>query len=198
MHVTGSSSTARARPGWRRAQRFCPYARGFTRRKAAFRSRMARRWTLTQMIMKPGIGCSAQLTSCWDESKGRTAVAEETRSADESTPVATDERVLARARLNYAIVIVVGIFVFFLGLGILTLMAVPLVHAIAGKHTDFSLTVSFSLTAVFTATTALSAGGAAIQTHRVKHHKNRARDLENRLKEAQARAAELEKRHDGD
>lgn len=151
---------------------------------------------MTQMIMVPGIGCSAQLTSCLDESRGRKAVTGETRSADESTPGAAHERVLERTRLNYAIVTIVGIFVFFLSLGLLSLMAVPLVHAIAGKHTDFTLTVSFSLTAVFTATTAISTGCAAIQTRRVGHHKNRAKDLESRLKQAQARVAELEKRAD--
>lgn len=157
---------------------------------------MPRDWTKTKMIMKAGIGCSAQLTSCRYESRGRKAVAEETRSAEESTPAAADERVLERTRLNYAIVVIVGIFVFFLSLGLLSLMAVPLAHAIAGKHTDFSLTVSFSLTAVFTATTAISAGCAAIQTRRVRHHKNRAKDLENRLKQVQARTAELEKQAD--
>jgi hypothetical protein len=124
-------------------------------------------------------------------------VTEETESADKTTPVVADERVLERTRLNYAIVVIVGIFVFFLGLGLLSLMAVPLAHAIAGKHTDFSLTISFSLTAVFTATTAISTGCAVVQTRRVGHHKNRAKDLEGRLKRAQARVAELENRDSG-
>jgi hypothetical protein len=108
------------------------------------------------------------------------------------TPV-SDERVLARTRLNYAIVFVVGIFVFFLGLGLLSLMAVPLARAIAGKHTDFGLTVSFSLTAVFTVTTAISAGAAAIQTKSARHHKNRAKELESHLKQAQERIADLQR-----
>jgi hypothetical protein len=124
-------------------------------------------------------------------------VTEETGSIEESTPVVADERVLQQTRLNYARVFIAGVFVFFVGLGLLSLMAVPLAHAIAGKHTDFSLTVSFSLTAVFTATTAISTGCAVVQTRRVGHHKNRAKDLENRLKRAQARVAELENRDSG-
>jgi hypothetical protein len=107
-------------------------------------------------------------------------------------PPPSDEKLVERARLNYAIVFVVGVFVTFLGLGLLSLMAVPLAHTIAGKHTDFTLTVSFSLTAVFTVTTAISSGCAVVQTRRVGHHKTRAKDLESRLRQSQAHVAELE------
>jgi hypothetical protein len=124
-------------------------------------------------------------------------VTEETKPADAAEPAVPGEVLADRVRLYYAILVIVGIFVTFLGLGFLSLMAVPLAHVIAGKHTDFTLTVSFSVSAVFTVTTAISSGCAVVQTRRLGHHKNRAKDLENRLKRAQARVAELEKQDGG-
>ena len=61
-------------------------------------------------------------------------------------------------------------------------MAVPLAHAIAGRHTEFTFSVSISLNAVLTATSALAGTGLAIQTRRARHHKSRARELEEKVK----------------
>jgi hypothetical protein len=94
----------------------------------------------------------------------------------------SDEALLARTRLYWAITVVIGIPVACVSLGLLMLFAVPLAHVIAGKHTDFSFTVSFSLNAVLTATSVVTGAGFAIQTSRARHHKTRARELEQRVK----------------
>lgn len=113
--------------------------------------------------------------------KGLT-VAEEQKPLNGGKLRISDDVVIARARVHYAITIIVGIPVACLGIGLLALMAVPLAHVIAGKQTDFSLTVSISVNAVLAATTALSATGLAIQTGRTRHHKSRTRELEARIK----------------
>lgn len=94
----------------------------------------------------------------------------------------SDEVILARTRLHYLLTVVAGIPVACLGLGLLTLMAVPLAHVIAGKHTDLTLTVSVSVNAVLTATTVLTGTALAIQASRARHHKHRARELEIKVK----------------
>jgi hypothetical protein len=98
----------------------------------------------------------------------------------------TPDEVIARARMIWAAICVVGIFVTCAGLGLFTIMAVPLAHAIAGKHTDFTLTLSISLSATLAATTALAGGGLAIQTRRVNRYKDRTLKLEQKL-EAQGK-----------
>lgn len=109
-------------------------------------------------------------------------MAEEQKPLDGGKPHVSDDVIIARARVYYAITIIAGILVACIGIGLLMLMAVPLAHVIAGKHTDFSLTVSISVSAVLTATTALASTGLAVQTSRARHHKNRARELEARIK----------------
>ena len=109
-------------------------------------------------------------------------MAEEKKPLDDGSGAISDDVIMARTRLHYAITVVAGIFVSCLGLGLFALLAVPLAHVIAGKHTDFTLSVSFSLNAILTATTALSGTGLAIQTRRSRHHKNRARELEKKVK----------------
>jgi len=94
----------------------------------------------------------------------------------------SDEVLMARARLYWAVTVIVGIPVACVSFGLLMLFAVPLAHVIAGKHTNFSFSVSFSLNAVLTATTVVSGGGWAIQSRRVRHHKRRAHQLEERVK----------------
>lgn len=91
------------------------------------------------------------------------------------------ELLIARARVHLAIVWAIGIFLGFVGLGLFALMAVPLAHAIAGKHTDFVASFSFSLNAALGVTTALVGGGLIIQTRRVSRYKSRTRKLEQRL-----------------
>jgi hypothetical protein len=91
---------------------------------------------------------------------------------------------MARTRLYWAITVVAGIPVACVSFGVLMLLSVPLAHVVAGKHTDFSFSVSFSLNAVLAATSTISAAGLAVQTQRVRHHKGRARLLEDRAKVA--------------
>ena len=93
------------------------------------------------------------------------------------------DQVEARRRTNYAIIILIGVLLLPISIGALLLMAVPLAHAVAGKHTDFTFAVSFSLNAALSVSTALASGLAAVQTRNAKHHKKRARELE---KQAQA------------
>jgi hypothetical protein len=95
----------------------------------------------------------------------------------------SDEVLIARARVNLALVWVLGIFTTLVGLGIFALLAVPLAHAIAGKHTDFGMTVSVSFNAALTATTALAGGGLLVQSRRARHYKIRTIELERRLQE---------------
>jgi hypothetical protein len=109
-------------------------------------------------------------------------VANEKKAPNGGNALVSDDALIARTRLYYAIIVIAGIPVACVGLGLLTLMAVPLAHVIAGKHTDFSLTVSISFNAVLTATTALAGTGLAIQTGRARHHRSRARELEARIK----------------
>jgi hypothetical protein len=80
------------------------------------------------------------------------AVAETTKPADTTKPAISGEAVIARARVYYAIVVVAGIFVTLIGLGVLAVMSVPLARVIAGKHTDFTLAISFSFSALLSAT----------------------------------------------
>jgi hypothetical protein len=94
----------------------------------------------------------------------------------------SDDVLIARARVHLAIVWIVGIFVGLVGLGVLSLMAVPLAHAIAGKHTDFGFTVSVSFNAALTASTVLTGGGLIIQSRRVSRYKSRNKTLEQSLK----------------
>jgi len=93
-----------------------------------------------------------------------------------------EEMILARYQLHRMIAIMIGIPVACVSLGLLTLMAVPLAHVIAGKHTDFTLTVSASFNAVLTVTTVIGGAGFAIQGKNARHHKNRARELERKIK----------------
>lgn len=115
------------------------------------------------------------------EDEGLT-VAEEEKPPGVVNNSVSDDVLLARTRVHYAMTIVAGILVSCVGLGLLALMAVPLAHAIAGRHTDFTFSVSISLNAVLTATSALAGTGLAIQTRRVRHHRNRARELEEKVK----------------
>jgi hypothetical protein len=103
---------------------------------------------------------------------------EEPKSAASARPT---DVILARARVHYAITCVVGVLVAFIGLGIFALMLVPLAHAIAGKHTDFSFTFSLSVNAALAASTAVTSGALAVQTRRAAHHKRRAEDLQAKL-----------------
>jgi hypothetical protein len=66
------------------------------------------------------------------------------------------DTVATRARINLSLIWILGIFVTCVGLGLFDLMTVPLAHVIAGKHTDFSFTVSFSLSATLAATTVVT------------------------------------------
>lgn len=95
----------------------------------------------------------------------------------------SDEVVLARTRLYYLLTIVISIPIACAGLGLFALMSVPLAHVLAGKHTDFTLTMSFSFNAVLTATTVLGGTALAIQTKRASRHKSRALELEKKVKQ---------------
>lgn len=88
---------------------------------------------------------------------------------------------IARARVHLALITVLGIFVGFLGLGTLTLMTVPLAHALAGTHTVFAFTLSFSISATLAVSTAIASASAVIQSRRVRHYRERARELQKRL-----------------
>jgi hypothetical protein len=93
----------------------------------------------------------------------------------------SDDVLIARARVYLTLAWSLGIFLGLVGLGVFALMAVPLAHAIAGKHTDFAMTVSVSFDAALTATTALAGGGLILQSRRVSRYKSRTRQLERRL-----------------
>jgi hypothetical protein len=95
----------------------------------------------------------------------------------------SDEVLITRAQTYLTLARACGIFVILVGLGVFVLLAVPLAHAIAGKHTDFGMTVSVSFNAVLTTTTALAGAGLAAQSHRVRHYKNRTRRLERQVQE---------------
>jgi hypothetical protein len=111
------------------------------------------------------------------------AVSEEGKPGDRAyIGPASGEVILARAREHLVNMIVLGIPVACISLGLLTLMAVPLAHVIAGKHTDFTLTVSVSISAVLAVTTTISGAGFAIQSRNARHHKSRARELEKKIK----------------
>jgi hypothetical protein len=91
---------------------------------------------------------------------------------------------VARAQVHLAIVHGAAVLAALVGTGVLALMCVPLAHAIAGKHTDFSLTVSLSANVALGAATAIFGGGLIIQTRRVRHHRRRARRLEQKYQSA--------------
>jgi hypothetical protein len=95
----------------------------------------------------------------------------------------SDDLLLARQRVYLMIASSLPILAFLVGLGILTLMAVPLAHVIAGKHTDFGLHVSVSVNLVLTATTALGGVGYAVEKREVRRQRDRARRLERRVEE---------------
>lgn len=95
----------------------------------------------------------------------------------------SDEVLIVRARVYLTLAWAFGIFLGLVGLGVFALMAVPLAHAIAGKHTDFAMTVSVSFNAALTATTALAGGGLILQSRRVSRYKARTRQLEQRLED---------------
>jgi hypothetical protein len=80
-----------------------------------------------------------------------------------------------------------GILVVFVGLGVFALMLVPLAHAIAGRHTDFSFTFSLSVNVALAVSTALAGAGLAVQTRRASRHKLRAGRLEAQLGYAEKR-----------
>jgi len=108
----------------------------------------------------------------------------------------SDDVLIARARVYLTFAWALGIFVGLVGLGIFALMAVPLAHAIAGKHTDFGLTVSVSFNAALTATTALTGGGLILQSRRVSRYKSRTRQLEQRL-EDEGKTVSSKETHEG-
>jgi hypothetical protein len=95
----------------------------------------------------------------------------------------SEEHLIARERIYQTLANGLSGFVLLVGLGVFALLAVPLAHAVAGKHTDFDMTVSFSFSVALAATTLLSSGGLVLQGQRLKHHKNRADWLERRLRE---------------
>jgi membrane protein implicated in regulation of membrane protease activity len=97
------------------------------------------------------------------------------------------EVVIARARVHSALICVFGILVVFVGLGVFALMLVPLAHAIAGRHTDFSFTFSLSVNVALAVSTALAGAGLAVQTRRASRHKQRAGRLEAQLGYAEKR-----------
>lgn len=103
----------------------------------------------------------------------------------------SDEVLIARARVYLTAAWALGVFICLVGLGVFALMAVPLAHAIAGTRTDFGLSLSVSFNAALAATTALTGTGLAVQSTRVRRHKNRNRELEERLqKKDTARTSE--------
>jgi hypothetical protein len=112
-----------------------------------------------------------------------TANTEGSDQADAGQPTSqpAEELLLMRARVHYAITVVVGVFVFFLGLGVLALLAVPLAHAIAGQHTQFEVSVSLSVGATLATSTALATGGLIIQSRRANRYKKRTMRLETTL-----------------
>jgi hypothetical protein len=93
----------------------------------------------------------------------------------------TPDEVIAQSRLYFAIIVIAGIFVCFVGIGVLALMIVPLAHVIAGKHTEFTFTFTLSLSVAFAMSTAVAGGGWALQTSRAKRYKNRTKELETKL-----------------
>jgi hypothetical protein len=105
------------------------------------------------------------------------------RSAEEAgwSAPPPPEVVIARARVHFALICVFGILAVFVGLGAFALMLVPLAHAIAGRHTDFSFTFSLSVNVALAVTTALASGALVAQTKRASHHKQRASRLEAQL-----------------
>jgi hypothetical protein len=109
------------------------------------------------------------------------------------SPRLSEDLLIERTRLYRTITLIVGIPVGCLSFGVVLLLAVPLAHAIAGRHTDFSFTVTLSFSAVMTLTSGVLGTGLAIQTGRVRHHKSRARELETKIKqqdESEAAAAD--------
>ena len=95
----------------------------------------------------------------------------------------SDDVLIARARVYLTLAWALGIFVCLVGMGVFALMAVPLAHAIAGKHTDFGMTVSVSFNAALTATTALTGGGLILQSRRASRYKSRTKKLEQQLED---------------
>lgn len=96
----------------------------------------------------------------------------------------SDEVLITQARVYLTFSWFLGVFICLIGLGLFALMAVPLAHAIAGKHTDFGMTVSVSFNAALTATTALTGSGLVVQSRRAARYKTRAKKLENQLADA--------------
>ena len=96
----------------------------------------------------------------------------------------SDEVLITQARIYLTISWFLGVFVCLIGLGIFALMAVPLAHAIAGKHTDFGMTVSVSFNAAVTGRAALTGTGLVVQSRRATRYKTRAKKLENQLTDA--------------
>lgn len=95
----------------------------------------------------------------------------------------SEERLMARERTYQTLANGLSGFVLLVGLGVFALLAVPLAHAVAGKHTDFDMNVSFSFSIALAATTLVSSGGLYLQGQRLKHYRNRTERLERRLRE---------------
>ena len=93
----------------------------------------------------------------------------------------TPDDVIARARVHFACISVLGVFVGFVGMGILAMMLVPLAHVIAGTHTVFSFTLGVSVSATLALSTVLAGGYAVAQSRRVRWYKEQTRQLEKRL-----------------
>lgn len=93
----------------------------------------------------------------------------------------TSDEVIARAKVQYALIIVLGIFVGFLSFGTATLMMVPLARAIAGTHTEFAFSLSLSISATLAVSTAIAGGWGVIQARRAKRYRQRNLELEKRL-----------------
>jgi hypothetical protein len=113
--------------------------------------------------------------------KGGAVDAEADQTSEGNGPI-SDELLIERTRLHWALTIVVGIPISCISFGLLMLLAVPLAHVIAGRHTDVSFSVSFSLNAVLASTSVVSGAGFALQSRRARYHKDRARELEGKVR----------------
>jgi len=93
-------------------------------------------------------------------------------------------------RVKLAWVGVVWTAVLFVSIGALALMAEPLAHQIAGKHTSFTLSASVSLNLILGVTAALVGGAAYQQWRNATRNRTRSGELQQRVKDLQAKLAQ--------
>jgi hypothetical protein len=100
-----------------------------------------------------------------------------------SNTTPSDDVLLATLRYKYAWCMTVRYVVIILSLGGLLWLATPLAHEIAGKDTNFNVSITLALTATLAATTVAGYGQAARQRQRAKHLETRNSELYRRVEE---------------